>query len=368
MKILHVDTARGWRGGQNQVLLTALGMAARGHGVALACRSGGALETRARAAGLEVHALPFRGDLSPRAMLAFRGLTNRWRPDVVQLHDPHALLPGLVSGAKRRIATRRVDFPLRGPLSRMKYAACETTLAVSRCIAAVLAKSGLPADRIRVVYEGVPDRPATPGGRDALRAMGAPDDALSIGNVAALEDHKDHATLLRALALAIPAAPRLFLFVMGDGAERERLEALAGDLGIAARVRFTGFREDVDRLLPAFDIFCLSSHMEGLGTSLLDAMCFARPIVATAAGGIPEAVEDGVNGRLVEPRAPDALARALVEVAAREDVRQRFGAAGRRIFEARFSAERMVDETLRAYAESAASVSRVRASSERNSS
>ena len=62
---------------------------------------------------------------------------------------------------------------------------------------------------------------------------------------------------------------------------------------------FAGFRDDLDRLIPAFDVFCLSSQMEGLGTSLLDAMCFARPVVATAAGGIPEAVEDGVTGRVV---------------------------------------------------------------------
>ena len=368
MKVLHVDTARDWRGGQNQVLLTGLGMTARGHSVAIACRSGGALEARARAAGLDVHAMPFRGDVSPRAMLALRGLTARFGPDIVQLHDPHALVPGLVSGAQRCVATRRVDFPLRGPLSRIKYSACERTLAVSRRIAAVLAESGLPEQSIRVVYEGVPDRRAVPGGRDALRAMGAPDDALLIGNVAALVDHKDHATLLRALALAIPRAPSLFLFVLGEGAERGRLETLARDLGIADRCRFAGFREDVDRLLPAFDVFCLSSYLEGLGTSLLDAMCFARPIVATAAGGIPEAVEDGVNGRLVEARSPEALAQALVDVARREDVRKRYGAAGRRIFESRFSADRMVDETLRAYAESEASVSRVRTSSERNSS
>jgi len=368
MKVLHVDTAREWRGGQNQVLLTALGMARRGHAVALACRSGGALAARARAAGVDVHALPFGGDVSPRAMLGLRALTSRWRPDVVQLHDPHGLSAGLVCGARRRLATRRVDFPLRGPLSRLKYEACERTLAVSRRIAEVLAESGLPAHRIRIVYEGVPDRSPVPGGRDALRAMGAPEDGLLVGNVAALVDHKDQQTLLRALALALPEAPRLFLFLVGEGEERGRLEDLARDLGVAGRCRFTGFREDVDRLLPAFDVFCLSSHMEGLGTSLLDAMCFARPIVATAAGGIPEAVEDGVNGRLVEPRSPEALARALVEVATQGDARLRYGAAGRRVYEARFSAERMVDETLRAYAESEASESLVRASSTRNSS
>jgi glycosyltransferase involved in cell wall biosynthesis len=107
----------------------------------------------------------------------------------------------------------------------------------------------------------------------------------------------------------------------------------------------------MDRLIPAFTVFCLSSHMEGLGTSLLDAMCFSRPIVATAAGGIPEAVEDGLTGRVVPVKAPEALASALVEVLS-DPCRQRaMGEAGRRRFEERFTADRMVEETLKVYAE-----------------
>jgi glycosyltransferase involved in cell wall biosynthesis len=91
--------------------------------------------------------------------------------------------------------------------------------------------------------------------------------------------------------------------------------------------------------------------MEGLGTSLLDAMCFSRPIVATRAGGIPEAVEDGLNGRVVAVHDPEALANALVGVLRDPEARARYGRAGRRRFEERFSAERMVEETLRVYEE-----------------
>src|SRR6185436_7492315 len=106
--------------------------------------------------------------------------------------------------------------------------------------------------------------------------------------------------------------------------------------------RFLGFRDDLDRLIPAFDVFCLSSHLEGLGTSLLDAMCFARPIVATAAGGIPEAVADGVSGCIVPVRAPAALAAALAGLLADGARRQVLGAAGRERFLRIFTAERMV--------------------------
>jgi glycosyltransferase involved in cell wall biosynthesis len=110
-------------------------------------------------------------------------------------------------------------------------------------------------------------------------------------------------------------------------------------------VILTGFRTDIPRLLAAMDIVVLASHLEGLGTSLLDAMAMARPVVATRVGGIPEMVEDGVNGRLVPPRDPAALAGALIELIHRPDERKRMGEAGRARMLEKFSAETMVTAT-----------------------
>jgi glycosyltransferase involved in cell wall biosynthesis len=353
VNVLHVDSAAGWRGGQNQVLLTAKGMAARGHRVWLACRSGGALEARARADGLEAHGLPLRGDLSLRAAAGLARLMRRMRPDVLHLHDPHALAAGLLAARAaprtRALATRRVDFPLHGPLSRWKYRSCRGVIAVSRKIADVLGGHGLAQDRIRVVYEGVPDRPPLPGGLEALAELGVPAGCPVVGNVAALTDHKDHATLIEAAARVRLRVPEARFVIVGEGPLRSRLEALARQRGLGDRVVFAGFRHDLDRLFPAFTVFCLSSHMEGLGTSLLDAMAFSRPVVATAAGGIPEAVEDRVTGRVVPVRDPVALADALVETLADPARARALGAAGRHRFEERFTAERMVDDTLSAY-------------------
>jgi glycosyltransferase involved in cell wall biosynthesis len=353
VNVLHVDSAAGWRGGQNQVLLTAQGMAARGHRVMLACRSGGALESRARDQGLDVRGLPLRGDLSLRAAAGLAGILRRARPDVVQLHDPHAVAVGLMAARAAApvaiVATRRVDFPLRGPLSRWKYRSCRGVIAVSRKISAVLREDGIPAERLRVVYEGVPDRPAQPGGRQALAELGVPEGCPVVGNVAALTAHKDHATLIEAAALVRRRVPEARFVCAGEGELRPRLEALCRERGLLDRWVFAGFRHDLDRLIPAFTVFSLSSHMEGLGTSLLDAMAFGRPVVATAAGGIPEAVEDGVTGRVVPVRDPAALAGALVEVLGDPERARAMGDAGRRRFEERFTADRMVDETLATY-------------------
>jgi glycosyltransferase involved in cell wall biosynthesis len=352
VRILHVDTARGWRGGQNQVLLTAKGMARRGHDVVVACRTGAPLHERARAAGIEARAIAFGGDFAPQAALAVWRLVRSFRPDVLHLHDPHAAAAalGVRAGAARLVAARRVDFPLRGPLSRWKYARCRRVIAVSHAVSRVLAAGGLDPGLVAVVYEGVPDRAPTPGGEDALRALGVPAGAPVIGNVAALTAHKGHETLIAAAARLGPRVPEARVVIVGQGALEAKLRAQARALGVADRILFAGFRADVDRLLPAFDVFCLSSHMEGLGTSLLDAMCYARPVVATAAGGIPEAVEDGVTGRVVPPRDANALAEALASVLADRPRREAMGAAGRQRFLERFTADRMVEETLAVYA------------------
>src|SRR5262249_24734660 len=143
--------------------------------------------------------------------------------------------------------------------------------------------------------------------------------------------------------------PEARLLLIGDGELRPALKAQARALGLGDRCLFAGFRSDLDRLIPAFTVFCLSSKWEGLGTSLLDAMCFARPIVATAAGGIPEAVADGVNGRLVPVGDSKALAEALAAVLTDAAAQEAMGREGRLRFESAFTAERMADETLRVY-------------------
>jgi len=357
VRVLHVDTAATWRGGQNQVLLTARGCADRGHAAAVACRAGGALEGRARAAGIETHGLAFRGDLSPLAALALARVMRGFRPDVVHLHDPHAISAGLMAsrlqGGRRTVATRRVDFPLRGSLSRRKYRSCARVIAVSRAIVSILEGSGVPASRLRLVYEGVPDRRPQTGGVEALRALGVPEGAPVVGNIAALTDHKDHATLLEAAPLVLARVPEARFVVVGEGELRPALEARAAALGLGDRWIFAGFRTDVDALLPCFSLFCLSSRSEGLGTSLLDAMNFGRAVVATAAGGIPEAVEDGVTGRIVPVGDPRSLADALVGLLGDAARRETLGRAARRRFEERFAVDRMVDETVRVYEETA---------------
>ncbi len=354
MRILHVDTATEWRGGQNQIVLTAEGQMGRGHDVRVFANDRGELAARASKAGVPVHSSSLgRGDISWSTIRALHRAAGDFLPEVIHVHESHGLLGAILAAGRARsrprlVSSRRVDFPL-GLMSRLKYGRMDRILAVSRAVRDVLIHSGLDPRKIALVHEGVKDRPGREGGREALLALGVPAGAPLVGNVAQLVDHKDHATLLRAATLVLKTKPDCRFLICGDGPRKRELVSLAQTLGIGHRVIFAGFRSDLDALIPCFDIFCLSSHHEGLGTSVLDAMCFARPVIATRAGGIPDAVVDGETGWLVEPQDYKALARALTGALDAPSARRRFGASGRARFLERWTSAVMVEATLLAY-------------------
>jgi glycosyltransferase involved in cell wall biosynthesis len=191
---------------------------------------------------------------------------------------------------------------------------------------------------------------AAPGGPAAdLRGLiGVKADAPVVGTVAALAPHKDHATLLEAAARVVARRPDVHFAWIGEGGCRAALERQRAALGLEAQVHLLGFRTDALGLLAQFTLFALSSYLEGLCTSLLDAQSLGVPIVATAVGGVPDVIEDGVTGRLVPGADPEALARALLEALERPEERGRWAARARESVR-RFSVEQMVERTLTQY-------------------
>jgi glycosyltransferase involved in cell wall biosynthesis len=150
--------------------------------------------------------------------------------------------------------------------------------------------------------------------------------------------------------------PDVGVAIIGSGDLLPALEAQAKDLGIAERVRFPGFRHDVMALMRQFEIFVMPSSLEGLGTSVLDAMALGKPVVATRAGGIPEVVHDGVTGLLVPPRDPVALARAMRKLLRHPEQAKQCGEAGRVRVARYFTVTCMVDRTLQVYQQLVAGV------------
>jgi glycosyltransferase involved in cell wall biosynthesis len=361
MYSLHIDTARTWRGGQNQVLLTVNGLRAIGHRAALVAHPNGELRRRA-AEGLELIPLAPRTEMDLSAAWRLSRLMKRTRPDVVHAHDPHgvamaALALSIGSGAAASrampplVASRRVDFHLKGnSLSRWKHRQVDCFIAASEAIRQMLLGDGIPSERTITVHEGIDvDHVAATPAVNLHEALFLPHGAPIVGNVAALVPHKGQRYLIDAAHLVVQHAPDTRFVILGEGELREHLEKHVHEHHLEKHVLLPGFRTDVLGCIKAFDLFVMSSVTEGLGTSLLDAMAAARPIVATTAGGIPEIVEDGVNGLLVPPRDARALADAILRALRDADLRRRLGDAGFARVNERFTVERMVAQTAAAY-------------------
>lgn len=168
-------------------------------------------------------------------------------------------------------------------------------------------------------------------------------------SVARLSKEKDFPTLLQAVAIALPQIPDFRLRIVGDGAERPRLENLTRELGLTGVVEFLGERHDVPELLTQAGFFVSSSRTEGVSLTLLEAMAVGLPVLTTRVGGNPEVVEDGVTGRLVEPQDPAAFAAGLVEMCRRCEDWPALGQCGRLRVEQNFEIRGMVQAYERLY-------------------
>jgi glycosyltransferase involved in cell wall biosynthesis len=359
---LHIDTARTWRGGQNQVLLTVNGLRSIGHRAALVAHPDGELRRRADE-GLELIPIASQSEMDLAAAWRLTRVVKRLQPDVIHAHDPHAvamasLALSLGSGsapsgrAPALVASRRVDFRLKGnSFSRWKHRQVDCFIAASNAIRAMLVADGVPDEKAVTVHEGIDvEHVLAASPINVHETFFLPHQAPVVGNVGALVPHKGQRHLIEAAHLVVQELPDVRFIILGEGELREHLERLVREYRLEKHVLLPGFRIDVLGCIKGFDLFVMSSVTEGLGTSLLDAMACTKAIVASRAGGIPEIVEDEVNGVLVEPRDHHAMAAAVVRLIADEPTRRRMAEAGFERVSNRFTVERMVAETADVYA------------------
>jgi glycosyltransferase involved in cell wall biosynthesis len=211
--------------------------------------------------------------------------------------------------------------------------------------------AGLGRDRrkIAVVPTGIELDRFEPGrGRDQVRKeLGYPDEKLVVGTIARLSEvRKGIDYFLQAAAAVAPGFPDAEFVIVGEGWMRPQFEAQARDLGIAERVRFTGWRSDIPEVLAALDVFVMPSLHEGGPTTVLEAMAMAKPTVATNVGMVPEVIDDGRTGLIVPTADSGAIARALAGLLGDADLRKTMGEAARDKAVAGFSLETMVERYL----------------------
>ena len=262
----------------------------------------------------------------------YASIARLWAPHLKIVFTEHGRLNDSGPSPKRRTANRVLAHAPR------------TVVTVSSELKEHLVAEGFPTEKVSVIYNGIdvgplPDAAA----RQRMRSqLGIDDAAFVVGTVARLDPVKDLETLVRAIGSPAARVP-VTLLVIGDGAERSRIEAAAREAGAGASVRFLGHRDDARALLAACDVYANSSISEGISLTILEAMAAGLPVVATHVGGTPEIV-DASCGRLVPSRDPERLAATLGQLAGDGALRAALGRAARARVEERFTLDRMIAE------------------------
>jgi glycosyltransferase involved in cell wall biosynthesis len=335
----------------------------------------GPLADAMREGGVEVVPPPFgdglrglprrlRRTLSwPTTSLGLVDTLRRCKPDIVHHHLPAAYLVGVPCAAlaaiPRQVMSRRclnvyhAKYPVLARVERSLHRFMRVILGNSRAIVDELAAEGAPRERLAFVPNGVNlERFASLLDPKLARArLGLPSAATIAVHVANLNVHKGHADLLAGLAAARARLPDDFVLLCvgrDDGIGRD-LAARAEAGGLGSMVRWLGPRSDVPDLLAAADFAISASHQEGSSNAVLEAMAAGLPVVGTAVGGTPEAVSDGIHGRLVPARDATAIGRAVAEMASRSDERRVMGRAAKQKIEAEFSLSACVARYLAIY-------------------
>jgi glycosyltransferase involved in cell wall biosynthesis len=321
-------------------------------------KGGGPFFDEIAQAGIEVHRLEVHGRSDPRFPLRLAAICRRGGVRAMVIRGFSTGVIGRIVGRMLRIrplimaehSTGRIDpDPKKRPIERLLAPLADGVIAVAKGqIPYLVEDKGYDAKKIRVIYNGIDlqEWKPLPRDEDAARELGIAKDAPVAGILAMLRPEKDHATFLRAAKIVSQSVPDARFLIVGEGVEREKLEALAAELGIADRARFTGRRADVKRVLSLFDVSVLTSvTVETFPMSFLEAMAMAKPLVATPAGGVPEMIDEGVNGFLVPMRNADALASALTKLLRDRATARAMGLRSRTIVEQRFTIEDMVHNT-----------------------
>jgi len=350
VRILFMNSikASGWRGGEKWMVEAASGLNGRGHAVGLAVRPGSVMAKRARDRKIPVFPMKYGPDIDPMNALRLKHLLRHGRIDLVctNFEKENRLLALATLRSSRPVIVARKGLPFI--FNKWRYRIIygrwvKHIVTPSESIASHFRKySWLDQVGISVVPNGVcADTYASDRGAGRLReSYGVRPDTPTLGFIGDLAPQKGVDYLLRAVS---GIEGRWHLFIVGDGGEKNKLEALCESLSIRGKTTFTGHRDDVEEILPEMDVFVFPSLFEGMPNSVLEAMAAGRPVVASAVDGINEVVTSPDLGILVPAGDVQEIRRAIVGLLEDPPKQREMGKAARRHVAENFSVERMID-------------------------
>ena len=315
------------------------------------------LHENAKKEGIDSYLIPCDGQIDRKAITSIRELAQRTGADVVHAHgykaDIYAFFALRASGVSL-VSTchnwidndRKTSF--YGILDRLILRGYARVVAVSEDVRQRLLKSGVKANKVRMIRNGIDLRPFDRASAAVRHELGW--DAYQIvGLVGRLSVEKGVDIFLQAAACVLAHCPDTRFVVAGDGPGRAELDTLIDKLGIRDHVRMLGRCNDMPTLFASLDIMVSASRREGLPIAILEGMASRLPLIATAVGEVPTVIQDGHTGVLVPTEDPELLAAAMIELLRDPAKRERVGSAARQLVEDEFSAERMTADYLRVY-------------------
>lgn len=358
MRILQINSARDWAGGEVHTYLLSEGLNRQGLDVRLACRPGSAIDKEFREAGLTVVNLALKGalDLYSIGKLALYCRNNKI--DIIHAHLGRdywmAAGTSLLTGIPA-VFTRHVLLPVKKtPLHRLMLNTASRIVAVSEAVKKKLVEAKLVScDKVEVIYNGLVAEKFSRAIPGTLRSeLGLSPVARLVGIVGQVSPLKGQEIFIRAIPHIIEHNVDVAFVVVGDdfkgGSYLNELRAIAKELGIVDKVFFLGQRMDIPAIMKDLDIFVLGSR-EAFGMVLIEAMAAGIPVIAPNSGGAREIVIPGETGVLLDEYTPPALAEAILRLFDTPEMLQRYGRAGEKRANELFTADNMTRNVINLY-------------------
>ena len=352
-KIIHLVEDLEVGGLEKVVSTIVLGVNKHKYEVEIWClAAGGSIADELEKKGIKVRIIGLRSYHNPIAVLKLAWLLRRERVNIVHTHGyfpgVFGRLSGFLAHTPRIIAHIHTMKKRKAFIEKTFSHISDKIVCVSGAVQEfIINEEGVKKEKTLLIHNGIETIGETMSPEERQKQkklLGFDQNDIILTVVASITKHKGHRVLLDAFSRVLKSNPKLKLLIVGDGPLMTNIEKQAHELNVSPNVKFVGLRSDVPILLDISDIFILPSvEKEGLGLSIIEALAMKKPVIGSELGGIPEIVQNGENGFLVPPGDPDKLSEAIELLVNDSHLREQMGKMGRRVFEERFTKERMIN-------------------------
>ncbi|MBR9922751.1 MAG: glycosyltransferase family 4 protein [Bacteroidetes bacterium] len=358
MNILHLSSAKSWRGGEQQLAYLLEEHAKTGVNQLVYCPAGSPMEAFCLQNHIPCKTYKKVFSLNPFVAWKLKAISRKAKIDLIHTHDNHAhsfvwMAARFFGNAPKIVVSRRVDFSInksRFSLAKYLHPRVAGILCVSSAIRDIVLQDYPYPEKVKVVYSGI-DLSRFDGIKEGeFRAsLGLSPNDLLIGNVAAIAPHKDYFTFVDTVEiLRRKGLKATYLIIGGDGGEEKIIREYVQQKGLEKVIQFTGFRKDIPQVLKDLDLLLFTSKTEGLGTTLLDALASKLPVVASRAGGIPEIIRHGETGLTAKVGDASTLADHVLTLSQDKALCEKLSTRGEELVK-QFSKSQTAAQTLDAY-------------------